>query len=134
EGVSCSPCAPALLKASSARTIRHSSLSILNCRLSVKLNTIGFPLPFHECLHGFVFGQSETIVDVCRIPISIFGPLPEFPLIITGEWGPVLLGLVHKYSGPLSDHFIGAQRDRHFDLIDPPFVPGSAVQPQPAIL
>src|SRR5690606_25028762 len=87
-----------------------------------------------ERFHRFVLGQTEAVIYIRGLPVAIFCTLPEFPFVISGEWSPVFLGLMHKYSCTLTNHFIWTQWNGHFNLIDAPFVPGTTVQPQPAIL
>src|SRR5206468_2408832 len=62
------------------------------------------------------------------------GPLPEFPVVGAREKGFVFLRFVLEDRDALALHLIRRQGYGHLDLIDAPFLPRAAIEPDLALL
>jgi len=100
----------------------------------------GIPfLDFHpffvqpEHFYGLVFGHAQFVIEHSSIMVALFSPFPEFPRVVTGKHGGIFLALVAEDGIALDDDFLGAQGNRHINIGNIPFLPGTAVEPQAAI-
>jgi len=78
---------------------------------------------------GFVFGQSEAVVNFSGRPVAVFSALPEFALVEAGEHRAVFLGLVFEDGHAFAMELVGGKGDGHFDFFRLPFLPGAAIEP-----
>src|SRR5215813_412457 len=93
-------------------------------------------LPIHDIrLHGEILSQSKTIELRGRSLVARFDTLPELPLIITaGEGRRVLLRLMLEDRLDLEAELFLRQRHQKRRLVDRPFLPCTAVEPDLRLL
>ena len=88
------------------------------------------PTPLHKPFQGKELRQTQGIVDLGRVLVSILGPLPELtPVRAAGEHGPVFLRLVPEDGLLFPLQVAGTQGDHPFEFVRLPFLPGAPVQP-----
>src|SRR5205807_9184226 len=68
-------------------------------------------------------------IELGRLTIAVFGPLPEFALVVTRIHGPILLALMLEDRAPLAEQLLGAERHGHLDSLRLPFLPRPAIEP-----
>src|SRR5688572_14788556 len=87
------------------------------------------PLPPHEAFNRLVLREAELVVLLSGVAVAVLGAFPELALVAAGEQGLVLLTLMLEDRDALALYLVGREWHRHLDLVDAPFLPSAAVEP-----